>query len=298
MPEFSIQQCPVCKSSKFSHFLTCTDFYVTGYQFSLKKCNSCSFIITENVEDEANIKKYYQSENYIAHSNTSKGFVNFLYHQVRKFMLVQKRKHVEKASGIKYGKLLDVGTGTGYFLKEMQRYGWSVNGTEKSSEARDFAEKAFNIEIHETEQLFQTNENSFDVVTLWHALEHIHRLDENMKAFKKVLKPKGKLIIAVPNPTSYDARHYHEFWAAYDVPRHIWHFGPDQMKQFGEKYGFKLIRSAPMPFDSFYVSILSEKYKNSRFAFIKGIFHGKISWFKSLVNKNRCSSVIYAFEKN
>jgi SAM-dependent methyltransferase len=298
MPKFNVPQCPVCDNDNFLPFITCTDFFVTGEEFNLKKCSNCGFIITENIEDEENIGRYYQSENYISHSNTSKGLVNAVYHQVRRYMLRRKRRMVEKAAGMQNGRILDIGTGTGYFLNEMNHFGWKVTGIEKSADARKFAKNEFNLKIQEPDELFRMNKNTFHVITLWHVLEHIHKLEDNMKSFSQILKPEGKLIMAVPNATSYDARHYREFWAAYDVPRHIWHFGPDQMKQFGEKYGFKLIRTAPMPFDSFYVSILSEKYKNSRFAFIKGIFHGKISWLKSLFNKNRCSSVIYAFEKN
>jgi 2-polyprenyl-3-methyl-5-hydroxy-6-metoxy-1,4-benzoquinol methylase len=297
MPKFNVQQCPVCDSEKFSPFLTSTDFFVTGEEFNLKKCTSCGFIITENIEDEANIGRYYQSEEYISHSNTSKGLVNALYHQVRNYMLGRKRRLVEKAVGAQNGQILDIGTGTGYFLNEMKRFGWKVTGTEKSTEARDFAKKEFNLNIKEPDELFRMPKNTFHVITLWHVLEHIHKLDENMNAFSQLLKTEGKLIIAVPNPTSYDARHYQQFWAAYDVPRHIWHFGPEQMKQFGEKYGFRLAQTATMPFDSFYVSLLSEKYKKSKAAFVRGMFHGKISWIKSLINTSRCSSVIYFFEK-
>jgi len=298
MPKFNQQQCPVCDSDNFSPFITCTDFFVTDEKFSLKKCDSCGFIITENIENEAKIGRYYQSEEYISHSNTSKGLVNAVYHKVRNYMLGRKRRLVEKAGGMQNGQLLDIGTGTGYFLNEMNRFGWNVTGTEKSADARDFAKKEFNLEIHEPDELFKMSKKTFHVITLWHVLEHIHNLDENMKTFRNLLKPNGKLIIAVPNPTSYDARYYSKFWAAYDVPRHIWHFGPEQMKQFGEKYDFRLTRIASMPFDAFYVSMLSEKYKKSKNALIKGIFQGTISWLESLINKKRCSSIIYVFEQN
>ena len=193
--------------------------------------------------------------------------------------------------------MLDVGTGTGFFLNEMKTHNWKVSGIEKSDDAREFAEKEFGLGMEEPEQLFQFEKESFDAITLWHVLEHIHRLNENMEAFIRLLKPHGKLIIAVPNPTSYDARHYNQFWAAWDVPRHLWHFGPEQMKLFGERHGFQLQSLHNMPFDSFYVSLLSEKYKKSKLALFKGLMHGKISWLKSLSDKKRCSSVIYVFGK-
>ncbi len=298
MAKFNVQNCPVCGGSNFSPFLNCTDFFVSGEEFRIKECISCGFKITENAEDEENIGKYYQSEEYISHSNTTKGFVNNVYHRVRNYMLTQKRKLVEQAAGMEAGHILDVGTGTGYFLNEMARNGWRVTGTEKNEDARVFAGNEFNLEIRDTEELFNFPDKKFDVITLWHVLEHIHRLEENLLAFNRLLKNEGKLIIAVPNHQSYDAKHYREFWAAFDVPRHIWHFAPKQMEMLGTKYGFQLTKIKTMPFDSFYVSMLSEKYKKSKAPLIGGILHGKISWLKSLMNPETCSSVIYVLEKN
>jgi len=298
MTVFCIDKCPVCGSKQFKPFITCADYFVTGEKFEIRKCIDCGFKFTANAENEETIGRYYQSEEYISHSNTSKGLVNAMYHKVRNYMLGRKRELVQKATGLKTGRILDVGTGTGFLLNEMKYNGWQVTGTEKSENARTFSKKEFGLEIHEPDQLFHFEKDSFDAITLWHVLEHIHKLDENMATFSNLLRADGKLIIAVPNPNSYDARHYKKFWAAYDVPRHIWHFGPEQMKRFGEKHGFRLKRTAPMPFDAFYVSMLSEKYKKSRLPFINGMFHGTISWVISLFNTNRCSSVIYVFEKN
>jgi len=298
MSKFNVLQCPVCDGNSFSPFLICTDFFVSGEQFQIKQCSSCGFKITENIEDEENIGPYYQSENYISHSNTSKGVVNSIYHAVRKYMLGRKRRLVEKATSLKTGQILDVGTGTGFFLNEMKEKGWQVTGTEKSSDARDFAKKEFNLDNLSSEELFTLKEKSFDVITLWHVLEHIHLLNENMETFHRLLKENGKLLIAVPNHDSTDAKHYKEFWAAYDVPRHIWHFAPKQMKMLGEKHDFTLSLLHNMPFDSFYVSLLSEKYKKSKLALLKGIFYGKISWLKSIFNPVKCSSVIYVFERS
>jgi 2-polyprenyl-3-methyl-5-hydroxy-6-metoxy-1,4-benzoquinol methylase len=298
MVKFNVQQCPVCDAKTFSAFLTCTDFFVSGEEFKIKQCDSCGFKITENIENEENIGRYYQSENYISHSNTTKGLVNSVYHSVRKYMLGRKRRLVEKETGKRNGHILDVGTGTGFFLNEMKENGWQVTGTEKSSDARDFAKKEFKLENLPSENLFKLKDNSFDVITLWHVLEHIHRLNENMEIFKRLLKKDGKLIIAVPNHDSSDAKHYKAYWAAFDVPRHIWHFAPKQMKQLGEKHGFRLSSLHTMPFDSFYVAMLSEKYKKSKLALLKGIFHGKISWLQGIFNPAKCSSVIYVFKKN
>lgn len=298
MAKFNVQHCPVCNKNEFSSFLTCTDYFVTCEDFKIKQCTGCGFKITENIEDEENIGRYYESENYISHSNTTKGIVNAVYHQVRKYMLGRKRRLVEKSAALQKGHILDVGTGTGFFLNEMKEYGWQVTGIEKSEEARKFAKTEFDLNNLPTEELFKLKDKSYDVISLWHVLEHIHKLNENMDVFSGLLKDDGKLVIAVPNHNSYDAKHYKEFWAAYDVPRHIWHFAPSQMKQLGIKHGFKLTSLHTMPFDSFYVSMLSEKYKKSSLGLFKGIFYGKLSWLGSLLNKTKCSSVIYVFEKN
>lgn len=298
MAKFNVPKCPVCNSTAFSPFLVCTDFFVSGEEFPIKECSTCGLKITQDIENEENIGRYYQSEKYISHSNTSKGLVNSVYHAVRRYMLGRKRRLVEKVASLKAGRILDVGTGTAFFLNEMKAKGWQVTGTEKSSDARDFARKEFNLNNLPSEELFEIPKESFDVITLWHVLEHIHQLGENMNAFERLLSNKGKLIIAVPNSDSYDAKHYKAYWAAYDVPRHIWHFAPKQIKLLGEKHGFVLKSLHGMPFDSFYVSMLSEKYKKSKFGLLKGMFYGKVSWIGSIFNPAKCSSVIYVFEKN
>lgn len=298
MTHFNIRICPVCGGASSRHFLTCTDFFVSGEGFEIRECIKCGFKFTANATDEENIGKYYQSEEYISHSDTSKGLINRLYKQVRYVMLARKSRLVKKATGLKTGRILDVGTGTGYFADRMKKCGWQVLGTEKSAGARAFAKKEFGLEITETEALFQMKRESFDVVTLWHVLEHIHRLNENMQVFSALLKPSGKLIIAVPNHISHDAMFYKEHWAAWDVPRHLWHFAPEQMRKFGQKHGFKLVSQQAMPFDAFYVSLLSEKYKGSKMRFCRGMLHGGISWLKSLGKPEKSSSVIYVFRKN
>ena len=297
MTKFNVQQCPVCSGKEFFTFLTCTDFFVSQEEFQIKQCSSCGLKITENVEDEKNIGRYYQSEQYISHSNTSQGLINRIYHGVRKWMLGRKRKLVENITGLKSGQILDEGAGTGIFQNEMKRHGWQVTGTEKSNDARQFAKTEFNLGIFPSENLFTLTENHFDVITLWHVLEHIQLLNENMEFFRRLLKENGKLVIAVPNHDSYDARHYKQFWAAWDVPRHIWHFTPRPMNRLAKNHGFTITGIYAMSFDPFYVSLLSEKYKKSKVAFLKGFFFGKISWLNSVFKPGKCSSVIYVLEK-
>jgi len=297
MTVIEVERCPVCNGNIFIPFLKCKDFFVSKEEFFIKECSTCGLKITSPVPSEESVGSYYQSKEYISHSNTSKGLVNRAYHVVRNYMLREKRKAVANASCKKMGSLLDVGAGTGFFVAHMKKFGWDVSGTEKSDEARDFAKSEFGIDLRPTEDLFQMRKGSFDVITLWHVLEHIHDLHKNIKAFNELLKPDGTLFIALPNYTSFDAEHYRNFWAAYDVPRHLWHFAPPQVKRLFEKEGFVLTKKYRMPFDSFYISMMSEKYKKSRGGFIKGLFFGKVSLIAALFNKDRCSSLIYVFRK-
>lgn len=200
------------------------------------------------------------------------------------------------------GTLLDVGAGTGYFLHHMQKHGWKVTGTEQNDSARAFALSEWEIPLLPEEALFDLPGRSFDIITLWHVLEHLDDPGKYLQKCAQLLKPGGFLFLALPNPASTDALHYRKFWAAWDVPRHLWHFSPSNLRQFTEKQGFLLKRTFRMPFDAFYVSILSEQYKKNKgglsstdrfLILLKGIFYGKISWIVSLFHPLKCSSVIY-----
>ena len=290
-----IKSCPVCGGEVFSDFLSCRDHFVSGELFLIKACSGCGFKITYDAPAENTIGQYYQSEDYISHSDTSKGLVNRLYHIAREFMSDRKRRIVEKNSREKKGTLLDIGAGTGYFAAHMKKYGWEVSGTEISKDARDFAQKELGVSLFPADELARLQKDSFEVITLWHVLEHFHNLQENIVEIKRILMPGGTLFVALPNHTSYDAIHYNNYWAAYDVPRHLWHFAPKHVKQLFEKSGFSLVKIYRMPLDSFYISMMSEKYKKSGISVIKGIFYGGISWLTAIRNKGRCSSLIYIF---
>jgi hypothetical protein len=175
--------------------------------------------------------------------------------------------------------------------------GWQVNAIEKSPKAREFAKMHFDLDVDDENSLSTYSAKSFDVVTLWHVMEHLQHLDESWNRINNLLKDDGTLILAVPNPSSYDALLYKEWWAAYDVPRHLWHFTPEVMKKMGEKHGLVLRKSIPMPFDAFYVSMLTEKYKKNPLSFIKGIYVGTCALISSLRCKEKSSSMIYIFTK-
>lgn len=287
--------CPLCSHPDPVAGLTCHDFFVSGEEFPVFRCPQCGFSWTGGAPRPGEIGRYYQSEDYISHSNTAQGFVNRMYHLVRSYMLNRKANLVSRVSGKKSGALLDIGAGTGYFLRTMQQRGWQVSGTEKSSKAREFCLSQWNIDLLPDEGLFALPDRSFDVITLWHVLEHLHEPDKYLKKAARLLKPSGCLVVALPNPGSYDARHYGRYWAAWDVPRHLWHFLPGNVEKLAGKQGFSPVKTYRMPFDAFYVSILSEKYKKSKFPVIKGIWHGTLSWVISLFSPRRCSSLIYLF---
>lgn len=290
--------CPVCGGSRFEPFLSCTDHFVSGETFLIKRCTDCGLKITAGAPDEDEIGPYYQSERYISHSDTSRGMVNRLYHLVRKTMLVRKYRLIQKRVGQQPGSILDIGAGTGYFLRFMQQRGWQVTGIEKSEQARQFARDEWNLELLPAAQLADLPAQSFEVVTLWHVMEHLQNLEYTWKRLTELIRSGGLLVVALPNPASYDARHYREYWAAWDVPRHLWHFEIPHIRQAGEKHGFRLEKIQRMPFDAFYVSMLSERYRNASAPLLRGLITGKLSWIASWFDAGKCSSLIYVFRKD
>lgn len=285
--------CPNCGSTNISPVLTAKDHTVSHEDFEIWECKNCSLRFTQNVPEEENIGRYYQSENYISHSDTSKGLINSLYHQVRKRTLVQKRKLIEKTTGKSSGNILDVGAGTGAFLNEMKNANWNCTGIEPDKNAREKAAELYNLNLKEAEKLYSLAAQTFDAITLWHVLEHVHQLHKYIEQLKHLLSKDGKLFIAVPNYTSVDAKIYDAFWAAYDVPRHLYHFSPKAMKILLNAHGLKLEKTKPMWFDSVYVSMLSEKYKTGNGRPIRALINGTFSNMKTVVDKTKCSSLIY-----
>jgi 2-polyprenyl-3-methyl-5-hydroxy-6-metoxy-1,4-benzoquinol methylase len=243
------------------------------------------------------IAPFYKSEEYISHTDTSRGLINRLYQSVRKRTVRQKRKLIERITETTKGKLLDVGSGTGFFAAEMKKNGWQVTGLEPDADARKVAAESNDIRLQDTKEFFLLPADSFDAITMWHVLEHVHELHEYMERLKLLLKEGGRLVIAVPNYTSLDAAVYGRHWAAYDVPRHLYHFSPKAMKVLIEKHGMNIIRYRPMWYDSFYVSMLSSKYKKGRTNFFTAFITGIRSNLKAVADVKKCSSVIYIISK-
>jgi 2-polyprenyl-3-methyl-5-hydroxy-6-metoxy-1,4-benzoquinol methylase len=287
--------CPVCKGTKFKFFLDCKDYTVSKEEFQIVSCLDCHFKFTNPRPADEVLGNYYKSEDYISHTNTSKGIIFKLYKAVRNYTLKRKLQLVNQH--VSRGTILDYGCGTGMFLKVCQDAGWKAFGMEPDEGARNLAaEQGLNVfSDKERLQTYITNQ-TFDAITLWHVLEHVTDLETTLSFFQKKLNKDGVLIVAVPNYTSYDASYYEKFWAAYDVPRHLYHFEIDSLQKLLSPYSFKLIETKPMKFDSFYVSMLSEKYKTGSINYLKAFFTGLKSNIKAAKPENY-SSVIYVFKK-
>ena len=286
-------QCPVCGAADISNVFPVRDYTVSQQEFMIMSCAACTARFTQDVPAAGEIGAYYKSEDYISHTNSSKGLVNRLYQWVRRRTLRQKRKGVQSATGLRQGRILDLGCGTGAFVHEMQQQGWQVTGLEPDPDAREVGRQVYGLSLEDTAAFYSLPPTGFDAITLWHVLEHVHDLHGYVAQLARLVKPNGRLFIAVPNYTSADAAHYQQYWAAYDVPRHLYHFSPESVKGLMQKHGLRVLACRPMWYDSFYVSLLSSKYKSGRTKLVSAFFNGLRSNIKAVKNVERCSSIIY-----
>jgi 2-polyprenyl-3-methyl-5-hydroxy-6-metoxy-1,4-benzoquinol methylase len=263
--------------SNKKHFLTVTDYSVSKETFELYYDQDLDLLITSPQPSPENLGRYYESNDYISHTDSKRSLFEKAYHFVKGIALKNKLNLINNCSSIK-GNLLDIGAGTGDFLLTAKQNGWNTIGVEPSEKAKGIA---IGKGIQFSDSTEELESNSFDVITMWHVLEHVPNLEIQIKELKRLVKPNGTIIIAVPNFKSYDANHYGKFWAAFDVPIHFWHFSKTAIKLLFEKEDIKLEKVLPMKFDSFYVSLLSEKYKNGKMNFVKAIWIGLVSNWKA-----------------
>lgn len=270
---------------------TTKDFLVSGESFSLVWNEDHKILITQPQPLKENLYKYYESNEYISHTDSKNGLLNILYQAVKNYSLKRKVRLIEKLNQGK-GSLLDIGAGTGDFLKYAKDTHWEVDGVEVNANARARSQKK-GIQLKESMDDFKGDQ--FDVVTLWHVLEHVPDLENTVLNIEALVKEGGTLIVAVPNFNSYDAKFYKEFWAAYDVPRHLWHFSRESMKMlFTSK--MTLVKTKPLIFDAFYVSLISEKYKKGNTFSLRAFWVGLRSNLSAWKTKEY-SSLIYVFKK-
>ena len=292
-----ISSCQVCGSEDLSLHMKTTDFSISKEHFTLNKCQNCGFVFTQNPPSESSIGKYYESEDYISHSNTKKGLINRIYHVVRNLMLAKKYRLIRRLNRSK--EILDIGSGTGYFLDYMKGNGYRTLGIEPDDKARNHGIETFGLEILPPSQLMDNSiTTQFSFISMWHVLEHLYEPEKYMDRIRQLLKDDGYLIVALPNCSSFDAAHYKSKWAGYDVPRHLWHFTPATFIQFAGNNGFEMVKMKRLPFDAYYVALLSEKYLGSSLGLIKGAVIGFISMLRSWMNVRNTSSVIYVLKKS
>jgi 2-polyprenyl-3-methyl-5-hydroxy-6-metoxy-1,4-benzoquinol methylase len=271
-------------------YLTTKDHSVSGEEFKLLYNKELDMLETFPQPKPEKLSEYYQSEDYISHTDTRRNLLEKAYHLVRKMSLKRKLKLINSFDS-ESKNLLDIGCGTGDFLETAFKANWKITGIEPNQQARAIANSKTNSSVFEIEHLANLEENSFDVITLWHVLEHLPNLEMHTKLFQHLLKPNGTLVIAVPNYKSYDAEHYKNFWAAYDVPRHLWHFSKTSISKLFQSVDLQLKEIKPMIFDAYYVSLLSEKYKSGFMNPIKAFWIGMRSNQKANRSKEYSSQI-------
>jgi 2-polyprenyl-3-methyl-5-hydroxy-6-metoxy-1,4-benzoquinol methylase len=299
MPLETLKVCPVCTNSGFQNHLTVQDYTVSHKEFTIQQCNSCNFLFTNPRPDETTIGEYYKSNEYISHHDEVTSLVSKIYTSVRDYTIGEKLKMISRLSPGK-GKILDVGCGTGNFIQACKKDGWKIGATEPDSGARKVASERVGEILSESIFNTELSKTSFDIITLWHVLEHIHQLNETIEWLREHLNPGGKIVVAVPNPESSDAQKYGRFWAAYDVPRHLYHFSKDTLKLLMKNHGMRVETIHPMWFDSFYVSMLSSKYKTGSIKLLDTALTGLRSNLSGRAAKNQTfntSSLIYVITK-
>lgn len=272
------------------------DYALSGEEFELVFHSYLQLYKTTPQPDALKLSDYYKSEDYISHTDYKRNLKEKLYHTVKQFALNKKLKLINNFQ-TEAKALLDFGCGTGDFLKVCQKNGWEVTGIEPNENARNIANQKLSNKVLDVEQLSQFKNNSFDVITLWHVLEHLPNYKKDLEKLKNLLKPQGVLVIAVPNFKCWDAKHYQSFWAAWDAPRHLWHFSQDSISKLFEELHMGVHKTMPMYFDAFYVSLLSEYYKTGRYNYIKSFLIGLRSNMSAL-KTGEYSSLIYVVKKN
>jgi len=290
-----LTKCPLCNSGHFNNYIVVKDHAVSKESFTLCKCQKCGFIFTNPRPDPKNIDQYYQSDNYVSHTDKGNNIINILYKIVRTYTINIKVNWINKYVKNK-GRLLDFGCGTGYFLNRASKNGWNVVGVEPNEKASAIAAENKALKVYRTVKDLDA-ENKFDAITLFHVLEHIHDLRPTLNLLLDRLKKRGTLFLAVPNNASHDAIKYKEDWAALDVPRHLYHFTQETMAKLAEEFDLRLVDTVPMKFDSYYVSILSDKITNSGKNIIKSLIGGYKSNKYAKINNNNYSSLLFILRK-
>ena len=276
---------------KLESYLECKDFIVSGESYEVMFNPAYEMLVTSPVPE--NLKEYYKSEDYISHTDSRKSLIDIVYQFVKRSTLRRKLDLINSFNTTTK-TILDVGAGTGDFLKICVANNWNISGVEPNSDARKISKTKGVLLQKELDQL---GDKQYDVITLWHVLEHVENLSSYIFKLKQLISDNGRLLIAVPNYKSYDAKYYKEFWAAYDVPRHLWHFSQQSIQKIFSFEKMSVEKIIPMKFDSYYVSLLSEKYKTGKMNIINAFYRGFVSNLKGR-STSEYSSLIYVIKKD
>lgn len=291
-----IKACIVCGSTDHQTELLVTDWLVTQEKFNVKRCNKCLFRFTANPPSAEAAGKYYETEEYVEHSDNNDGFINKLYHFGRKWMMKYKLSLIQNLQT--GNRLLDVGSGAGYFLNFMQQSGYAVEGVEISEKAVKGCKDKYNIDAYHPSRLIGNKiEINVDIITLWHVFEHVYEYDEYFNSFSKLLSKDGRLIIAMPNYKCLEEKIYRTHWNGYDTPRHLWHFTPETFKKFAADRGFEIVKMKSLPLDPFYNSMISASYKKSFTLLPITLLNGILSSILSSISLKHSSSIVYILKK-
>ena len=287
--------CLICSSDGSSPFLSVPNRFQISERFSLVKCNACGFAYLNPRPSASAVAAYYADPDYQPHQQKPSSFTDRLYALARPINLRGKRRIVTRLHA--QGRLLDVGCATGEFLAAMRRANWEVVGVEPAESARNYAKQEYGLEIYSE---IEDVTGPFDVITVWHVIEHVHDAGALMERLRVLLSSDGFLVIAAPNLTSLDARVYGSSWVAYDAPRHLYHFRPSDMQRFLENNGFEVIRQRRLPFDPFYNAIMSQKLSAAvsgkpfgLWGLVKSASVAKASFAIGLLKTSRAASVVY-----
>jgi len=284
--------CPICSAEDIIPYLKTKDYFFTQEEFSITKCQKCNFVFTNPVPKDLSV--YYDTADYLSHNTKNGGIISKVYSLLRFINIRRKYKLVSKYC--KKGNILDVGSGTGELLSYFNKNSWDTIGIEPNENARKFSKLNYNIDVYNENKLDDFDLKSFDVITMWHVLEHVPDLHKRLSQISKIIKDNGTLVFALPNLNSPDSKKYKEFWSALDVPRHLNHFTQETFEKLISYHNLRLVHAEPMKFDSYYVSMLSEKYLKNKFFYISAIYNGFISNMKAKKNNNY-SSMIFVVKK-
>ena len=288
------KKCPWCDSDKTQIHLWVKDLFLTQETFEIHECMKCGLLFTEPRPRPEEIGKYYQSDEYYSHKENKRGFIPRIYESVKKVNLKHKVRMATK--GLQTGKMLEIGCGVGDFIQEMEQQGWDCTGIEPSNDAKAIAQKKIKAKLYEPQDISTLSDESFDLITMWHVLEHVDDIKDEIHHLQRLLKKGGRLVLALPNFKSHDAQYYKEFWAAYDVPRHLNHFCHESIINIFKTTQLKLKKTDKLIWDAYYISYMSEKYKNRSLPLLNGVMRGLVSNCKARKN-GEWSSRIYIIER-